>query len=99
MHTGLTFVVIGFSDEDNFVAETIAAMNGKVVSSTFAGIPDYGVVPKCGAPLKHTVNEIVTDLFIVSIKFFIFLLMLTILIFQLIFFVGRLHKSRTNSRN
>lgn len=61
---GLTFVVIGFSDEDSFVAETIAAMNGKVVSSTFAGIPDYGVVPKCGAPLKHTVNEIVTDLFI-----------------------------------
>lgn len=69
MHTGLTFVVIGFSDEDSFVAETIAAMNGKVVSSTFAGIPDYGVVPKCGAPLKYTVNEIVTDLFIVSIKF------------------------------
>ncbi|KAF3420403.1 hypothetical protein E2986_06198 [Frieseomelitta varia] len=61
---GLTFVVTGFSEEDGFVAETIATMNGKVVSTTFAGIPDYGVVPKCGAPLKHTVNEIVTDLFI-----------------------------------
>ncbi|OAD60789.1 DNA topoisomerase 2-binding protein 1-A [Eufriesea mexicana] len=61
---GLTFVVTGFSDEDSYVAETIAAMNGKVVSSTFAGIPDYGVVPQCGAPLKHTVNEIVTNLFI-----------------------------------
>ncbi|XP_071855891.1 mutagen-sensitive 101 [Bombus fervidus] len=61
---GLTFVVTGFNEEDNFVVETIMAMNGKVVSSTFAGIPDYGVVPKCGAPLKHTVNEIVTDLFI-----------------------------------
>ncbi|XP_029032844.2 DNA topoisomerase 2-binding protein 1 isoform X2 [Osmia bicornis bicornis] len=61
---GLTFVVIGFNDEDSYVAETIIAMGGQVVSSTFSGIPDYGVVPKCGATLKHTVNEIVTDLFI-----------------------------------
>ncbi|CAK9821901.1 DNA topoisomerase 2-binding protein 1-A [Anthophora retusa] len=61
---GLTFVVTGFNDEESYVAETIAAMNGKVVPGTFAGIPDYGVVPKCGAPLKHTVNEIVTDLYI-----------------------------------
>nr|XP_012145489.1 PREDICTED: DNA topoisomerase 2-binding protein 1 [Megachile rotundata]XP_012145498.1 PREDICTED: DNA topoisomerase 2-binding protein 1 [Megachile rotundata] len=61
---GLTFVVIGFNDEDSYVAETIIAMGGQVVSSTFSGIPDYGVVPKCGASLKHTVNEIVTDLFI-----------------------------------
>ncbi|XP_033326690.2 mutagen-sensitive 101 [Megalopta genalis] len=61
---GLTFVVVGFSEEDGYVAETIAAMGGQVVSSMFAGIPDYGVVPKCGAVLKHTVNEIVTDLFI-----------------------------------
>ncbi|KOC70830.1 DNA topoisomerase 2-binding protein 1-A [Habropoda laboriosa] len=63
---GLTFVVTGFSDEENYVAETITAMGGKVVPGTFAGVPDYGVVPKCGAPLKHTVNEIVTDLFIVD---------------------------------
>ncbi|XP_076684949.1 DNA topoisomerase 2-binding protein 1-like isoform X2 [Andrena cerasifolii] len=61
---GLTFVVIGFSDEDSSVAESIAVMGGKVVLRTFAGVPDYGVVPQCGAPLKHTVNEIVTDLFI-----------------------------------
>lgn len=62
-------MVIGFNDEDSYVAETIIAMGGQVVSSTFTGIPDYGVVPKCGATLKHTVNEIVTDLFIVSIDF------------------------------
>ncbi|XP_076653820.1 mutagen-sensitive 101 [Halictus rubicundus] len=61
---GHTFVVVGFTDAESFVAESIAAMGGKVVSSMFAGIPDYGVVPKCGAVLKHTVNEIVTDLFI-----------------------------------
>lgn len=73
-------------------------MNGKVVSTTFAGIPDYGVVPKCGAPLKHTVNEIVTDLFIVGVSFFYFnfyiLIYLLILTF---FFIGGLCKSRTNS--
>ena len=73
-------------------------MNGKVVSTTFAGIPDYGVVPKCGAPLKHTVNEIVTDLFIVGVRFFYFnfyiLIYLLILTF---FFIGRLYKSGTNS--
>ncbi|KAG7202053.1 hypothetical protein KM043_004733 [Ampulex compressa] len=61
---GLTFVVTGFSEEDGYVAETISALGGHVVPNIFTGIPDYGVVPKCGAPLKHTVNEIVTDLFI-----------------------------------
>ncbi|XP_015431486.1 PREDICTED: DNA topoisomerase 2-binding protein 1 [Dufourea novaeangliae] len=61
---GHTFVVTGFTEKDSYVAETIAAMGGQIVTSSFAGIPDYGVVPKCGAPLKHTVNEIVTDLFI-----------------------------------
>ncbi|XP_076627119.1 mutagen-sensitive 101 isoform X1 [Colletes latitarsis] len=61
---GHTFVVTGFSEEESYVAGTIVAMGGQVVSSTFVGIPDYGVVPKCGALLKYTVNEIVTDLFI-----------------------------------
>ena len=61
--------MIGFSEEDSYVAESIVVMGGKVVSTTFAGVPDYGVVPKCGAPLKHTVNEIVTDLFIVRTNF------------------------------
>ncbi|XP_053987839.1 DNA topoisomerase 2-binding protein 1-A isoform X1 [Hylaeus volcanicus] len=61
---GHTFVVTGFSDEESYIAGTIVAMGGTVVSSTFAGIPDYAVVPKCGALLKHTVNEIVTELYI-----------------------------------
>lgn len=93
----MTFVVTGFNEEDNFVVETIMAMNGKVVSSTFAGIPDYGVVPKCGAPLKHTVNEIVTDLFIVSLSFLFRFLYFDISFNINIFFVGRLCKSGTNS--
>lgn len=85
----MTFVVTGFSEEDGFVAETIATMNGKVVSTTFAGIPDYGVVPKCGAPLKHTVNEIVTDLFIVSVRVFYFNSYILIYLLTLTFFFYR----------
>ncbi|KMQ95888.1 dna topoisomerase 2-binding protein 1-like protein [Lasius niger] len=61
---GLTFVVADFDNEDNNVKETIEMLGGRVVSKTYSGIPDYGVVPVQGASLKHTVNEIVTDLFI-----------------------------------
>ncbi|XP_012219736.2 DNA topoisomerase 2-binding protein 1 isoform X1 [Linepithema humile] len=61
---GLTFAVIGFNNDDNHVEETIVMCGGRVVSKKYSGIPDYGVVPVLGAPLKHTVNEIVTDLFI-----------------------------------
>jgi len=65
--TGLAFVVADFDNEDNNVKETIEMLGGYVVSKTYSGIPDYGIVPLQGAPLKHTVNEIVTDLFIVCI--------------------------------
>ncbi|XP_025266640.1 DNA topoisomerase 2-binding protein 1-A isoform X3 [Camponotus floridanus] len=61
---GLTFVVADFDNEDNNVKETIEMLGGYVVSKTYSGIPDYGIVPLQGTPLKHTVNEIVTDLFI-----------------------------------
>ncbi|KAL6258449.1 hypothetical protein P5V15_010405 [Pogonomyrmex californicus] len=60
----LTFVVTGFDSEDNHVEETIVMLGGRLVSKTYIGIPDYAIVPVDGAPLKHTVNEIVTDLFI-----------------------------------
>ncbi|XP_012528474.1 DNA topoisomerase 2-binding protein 1 isoform X2 [Monomorium pharaonis] len=61
---GLTFVVAGFDSEDNHVEETIVMLGGHLVSRTYNSIPDYGVVPMHGAPLQHTVNEIVNDLFI-----------------------------------
>ncbi|XP_014482988.1 PREDICTED: DNA topoisomerase 2-binding protein 1-A isoform X2 [Dinoponera quadriceps] len=62
---GLTFVVTGFdNNEDGNPEDTIVTLSGRVVSNSYTGIPDYGVVPVQGAPLKHTVNEIVTDLFI-----------------------------------
>lgn len=61
------FVVAGFDSEDNHVEETIVMLGGRLVSRTYSGVPDYGVVPVLGAPLKHTVNEVVNDLFIVSV--------------------------------
>lgn len=65
---GLTFVVTGFdNNEDGNPEDTIVTLGGRVVSNSYTGIPDYGVVPVHGAPLKHTVNEIVTDLFIASV--------------------------------
>lgn len=63
----LTFIVTGFDSEENHVEETIVMLGGRLVPKTYSSIPDYGVVPVHGAPLKHTVNEIVNDLFIVSI--------------------------------
>lgn len=58
--------MIGF-ENDNHTEEMITMLGGRLVSETYSGVPDYGVVPVDGAPLKHTVNEIITDLFIVSI--------------------------------
>jgi len=59
--------VAGFDSEDNHVEETIIMLGGCLISKTCSDIPDYGVVPVDGAPLKYTVNEIVNDLFIVGI--------------------------------
>ena len=42
-------------------------MSGLIVSRTYTGIPDFGVVPFSGAVLKTAVNEIVTEYFIVRI--------------------------------
>lgn len=61
---GLTFIVTGFDDEENHVEETIVMLGGRLVPKTYSSVPDYGVVPIHGASLKHTVNEIVNDLFI-----------------------------------
>ena len=58
-------MVTGFDAEES-PSMSISALGGKIVSNSFNGIPDYGVVPLTGALLKHTVDEIVTDLFIVS---------------------------------
>lgn len=58
----------GFDSEDNHVEETIVMLGGRLISRTYSGIPDYGVVPVDGTPtLKYTVNEIVNELFIVGI--------------------------------
>ncbi|XP_035738544.1 DNA topoisomerase 2-binding protein 1-A-like isoform X1 [Vespa mandarinia] len=60
--TGFTFVITGFDDDD--VHDSITALGGEVVSNVYSGIPDFAIVPTCGASLRHAVNEIVTDLFV-----------------------------------
>lgn len=62
---GLIFLVSGFNAEENeSVIANISELGGKIVTPTFAGVPDYGVVPVTGTILKHTVNEIVTNLWV-----------------------------------
>ncbi|XP_058791574.1 DNA topoisomerase 2-binding protein 1 isoform X2 [Phymastichus coffea] len=62
---GLTFVLSGFKgDEYTQVLTQIRGLGGKIVGDNYSGIPDYGVVPMFGAEFKHTVTEIVTDIFI-----------------------------------
>ncbi|KAI4486795.1 hypothetical protein M0804_006165 [Polistes exclamans] len=64
--TGFTFVIIGFNDDE--VQDNVTGLGGEVVSNTYPGIPDFAVVPIYGAPLRHSVNEIVTDLFVEDCK-------------------------------
>ncbi|XP_043474546.1 DNA topoisomerase 2-binding protein 1-A isoform X2 [Leptopilina heterotoma] len=59
------FILSGFEREDYQHLEIrIRAMGGEIVSRSYSGIPDYGVVPFCGGIFHGTVNEIVTDMFI-----------------------------------
>ena len=67
---GLVFIVNGFDKDDySQLITQIHGLGGKLVSKNYAGIPDYGIVPQFNAELKHTVGEIVTDLFIVSVQY------------------------------
>ncbi|XP_044585283.1 DNA topoisomerase 2-binding protein 1-A isoform X2 [Cotesia glomerata] len=61
----LVFLVIGYDDEEfHQVSATLQAVGGKVVPSSYKGIPDFAIVPVSGATVKHTVSEIVTPLYI-----------------------------------
>lgn len=65
---GLVFIINGFDDEELIqIVGQIQELGGRIVDRKFSGIPDYGIVPLFGAELKHTVGEIVTNLFVVSI--------------------------------
>ena len=41
---------------------------GQIVSVTTRAVPDYAVVPIMGYPVERTVNEIVTNAFVVSAR-------------------------------
>ncbi|XP_016844726.1 DNA topoisomerase 2-binding protein 1-A [Nasonia vitripennis] len=62
---GLVFIITGFDDEELIqIVGQIQELGGRIVDRKYSGIPDYGIVPILGAELKHTVGEIVTNLFI-----------------------------------
>ncbi|XP_011498023.1 PREDICTED: DNA topoisomerase 2-binding protein 1-A [Ceratosolen solmsi marchali] len=62
---GLVFIINGFEeDEYTQIITQIHGLGGKIIGRNYSSIPDYGIVPKFGAELKHTVGEVVTDLFI-----------------------------------
>ncbi|KAK0071479.1 hypothetical protein PV326_001198, partial [Microctonus aethiopoides] len=63
--TGLTFLVVGFDDEEKALAiRNIEGLGGRIVMNSYSGVPDYGVVPITGIQLWDTVSEIVTYLYI-----------------------------------
>ncbi|KAK0170882.1 hypothetical protein PV328_008673 [Microctonus aethiopoides] len=65
LSTGLTFLVLGFYDEENALTiRNIVGLDGRIVTNSYSGAPDYGVVPITGAQLRHTNSEIVTNLYI-----------------------------------
>ncbi|XP_051154922.1 DNA topoisomerase 2-binding protein 1 isoform X2 [Leptopilina boulardi] len=62
---GQNFILSGFQREEYHHLEMrIRAMGGEIVSRSYPGIPDFGVVPFCGGIFRGSVNEIVTDMFI-----------------------------------
>lgn len=59
------FVLNGF-DHDADIKENLTTLGGIIAPNNYKGIPDFGIVPLQGASLRFTVNEIVTNYFIVS---------------------------------
>ncbi|CAG9818278.1 unnamed protein product [Phaedon cochleariae] len=60
------FVLLGFEEEEyQELKERIQGFCGELVPKSFKGIPDYAVVPIFNkTEVRHTVTEIVNDLFI-----------------------------------
>ena len=63
-----TFLIMGFEKEaEDSLRELIEERKGKVLSMASRVVPDCGIVPILGFPLTRTVNEVVTNAWLVSI--------------------------------
>ncbi|XP_045153750.1 DNA topoisomerase 2-binding protein 1 [Echinops telfairi] len=62
-----SFLIMGFSKENEFNVESIIRENaGRIVSLQSRTVADYAVVPLLGCDVKATVGEVVTNTWLVS---------------------------------
>lgn len=67
MFTGKRFLLVGFGAESEAqLSMLIVESNGKVLVGRFRGVADYAVVPLLGCEVEATVDEVVTDTWLVS---------------------------------
>jgi len=66
MFTGKRFRLVGFGAEaDGQLAHLVMQNGGKVLVGRTRAVADYGVVPLLGCELEATVDEVVTDTWLV----------------------------------
>lgn len=66
MFTGKRFLLVGFGAEAEAQLSTLVVENyGKVLSGRFRGVADYAIVPLLGCEVEATVDEVVTDTWLV----------------------------------
>lgn len=70
--TGKRFLLVGFSVEAEAQLSMLVVENyGKVLVGRFRGVADYAVVPLLGCEVEATVDEVVTDTWLVRQLFII----------------------------
>lgn len=66
MFTGKRFLLVGFSAEAEAQLSMLVVENyGKVLVGRFRGVADYAVVPLLGCEVEATVDEVITDTWLV----------------------------------
>lgn len=68
--TGKRFLLVGFGAEAEAQLSMLVVENyGKVLVGRFRGVADYAVVPLLGCEVEATVDEVVTDTWLVREMF------------------------------
>lgn len=69
LFTGKRFLLVGFGTEAEGQLSTLVVENyGKVLVGRFRGVADYAIVPLLGCEVEATVDEVVTDTWLVRRK-------------------------------
>lgn len=84
---GHVFVIDGFEKKEiKHMGDVIKSLGGKIITEDYTGVPEFAVVPIFGVESRHTVREVVTDIFIVM-KSTVLCLLNRIMIFFLVIFL------------